>query len=308
MIDRLGTIIIWRITHTHSNSCSLELLLSYIDSCSPSSWAHRKYVVGKLVDKITEQKNIDKDTFALIVTLFQEEICSCIQVAERYPKNYYAWTHRRYLLGQLRDLVLQNNNNQLAHIYMSLLQNEWSLILNWLTTHTSDNSAVHYGGQVLEFWLESIPDDDDTSIQEVMTGTLQSARDLVDRYQDHEALWMFRRIVVVTVMRYCSQKTNAMQAILAILWNQDIEQVHNSTITNRDCSAKLDRPDHAWSYIMWVLVQMRLLLLEAPPTTTTTMTAPEEAAEIYGKTLAALRENDNAIGHCMWQSHQTFDV
>jgi hypothetical protein len=260
-------------------------------------------VVAKLFGKIIEEEksSIDKDAFALIVNLVQEEIAICARVAERYPKNYYAWTHRRYLLGQLQNLVQEaKNNNYFAQHFISLLQNEWSSILSWLKTHVSDHSAVHYGGQVLEFWLDSIQDDEKSLSIQVMTGALQSARDLVDRYPDHETLWMFRRVVVVTAMRYCSRKANALPTILAIIWNQDVEQVHKSTIDSRD-SLTLDRPDHAWSYIMWVLVQMRL---EAPKTA---LLKPDEAAEMYSNTLAALREKHNTIGHCMWRSHQTFD-
>jgi hypothetical protein len=256
-------------------------------------------VVGKLFDKITNGKSLDNDSFALIVNLVQEEIAICTRVAERYPKNYYAWTHRRYLLGQLQNLVQEAKNNTIAQNFISLLQNEWSTILNWLKTHVSDHSAVHYGGQVLEFWLESIQDDEESVTIQVMMGTLESARSLVDTYQEHEALWMFRRVVVVTVMGHCSRKANDLQTVLAVIWNQDIEQVHQTTIANRD-SLSLDRPDHAWSYVMWVLVQMRL---EAP---TTALLKPDEAAEMYSKTLAALRGTDT-IGHCMWQSDQSID-
>jgi hypothetical protein len=273
--------------------------------------------VGKLVDKITNNENIalDKDKFAEIVNLVQQEIVICTRVAERYPKNYYAWTHRRYLLGQLQNLVQErkNNNNSIAQKFISLLQTEWSFILNWLKTHVSDHSAVHYGGQVLELWLNSIQNDPEMSVIQIQitTETLQAARDLVDRHQDHETMWIFRRVVVVTVMRYCysrkaNNNSNLQATVLAIIWNQDVEQVYNSTIANRDDSSlSLDhRPDHAWSYIMWVLVQMRLL--EAPTTTAALLPTDEDAEMLYSKTLTALREN-NTIGHCMWQSHQTFD-
>jgi hypothetical protein len=192
----------------------------------------------------------------------------------------------------------------MAQNFISMLQNEWSSILSWLKMHVSDHSAVHYGAQVLEFWFDSIQNDEKSVSIQVMTGALQAAKDLVDRHPDHETLWIFRRVVVVTVMRYCCSRNKAnnnLQTVLAIIWNQDIEQVHKSTITDK-VSLSLDRPDYAWSYIMWVLIQMRL---EAS-TTTTDLLKPDEAAEMYTKTLAALREDKN-IGHYMWQSHQTFD-
>jgi hypothetical protein len=59
----------------------------------------------------------------------------CTSNAESYPKNYYAWMHRIWLLQ-----------------FMSMrgLDGELQFTKEWLLQHTSDHSAVNHRGQVLK--------------------------------------------------------------------------------------------------------------------------------------------------------------
>lgn len=101
-------------------------------------------------------------------------------VAQRYPKNYYAWTHRLFCIRKADP---------------SLVMEEWDFITGWLPQHVSDHSAVHYGGQVLQI------------LQHTSKGTLHvqnaisEAKQLVERFPTHEVLWIFRRVCASTMLQ-----------------------------------------------------------------------------------------------------------
>eukprot|EP01033_Poteriospumella_lacustris_P013652 gene13652-9779_t len=62
----------------------------------------------------------------------EREICR--RSADRYPKNYYAWMHRLWLLPSMT---------------LSQLEDEYSFTYDWLYMHTSDHSAMHHLIQII---------------------------------------------------------------------------------------------------------------------------------------------------------------
>lgn len=127
-----------------------------------------------------------------------DEAKLCREVAERYPKNYYAWTHRRYLL----DIVMRSSEVS-VDARICLLQQEWDeMIQQWLPHHTSDHSAAHFSSEVLSFWMtlvrtqKSIGD-----LRQLATDALEQVTKLVEDEEPHETLWILRRTIVAIIAK-----------------------------------------------------------------------------------------------------------
>jgi hypothetical protein len=155
--------------------------------------------------------------------LAKEEIETCRKVAERHPKNYYAWTHRRYLWSVIDPTT-------------ELLREEWQdMLTKWLPQHVSDHSAAHYGAQVLDLWM--------TKSKETTLGIaeqiLPQVTSLVERQQEfHETLWILRRLVVRILLLHGKEDDTIRKLV-----EKDLEMVYQEASSNL----------HAWTYLVWVV-------------------------------------------------------
>ena len=92
----------------HTDTCSAEDLfrreMCYMDTLltsplhrhtkSPVLWSHRRWLVQEQSRRGIHQS----------AALVEDAICRVIMVAgEKHPRNYYAWTHARWLLGLVRQ-------------------------------------------------------------------------------------------------------------------------------------------------------------------------------------------------------------
>ena len=106
---------------------------------SPSSWDHRRWCLRiSLRQSHTEscQSAMALDSAAML-----EERELCRHMADIYPKNYYAWVHRLWLL-QFMDV--ESLHQELQFTYL------------WLQSHVSDHSASNHRQQVIERLFRSI--------------------------------------------------------------------------------------------------------------------------------------------------------
>eukprot|EP00534_Pseudo-nitzschia_fraudulenta_P001440 CAMPEP_0201127132 /NCGR_PEP_ID=MMETSP0850-20130426/28909_1 /ASSEMBLY_ACC=CAM_ASM_000622 /TAXON_ID=183588 /ORGANISM="Pseudo-nitzschia fraudulenta, Strain WWA7" /LENGTH=523 /DNA_ID=CAMNT_0047395859 /DNA_START=103 /DNA_END=1671 /DNA_ORIENTATION=- len=209
--------------------------LDYLDilvtqhSKAPSYWAHRKYVLRHILrgaeasykihgkqDRINKTKEI----------YFAREIKTCIDVAEKYPKNYYAWTHRRSMWdlfsfdfnGASPGKEQRRRRQQQRQLYMQLLETELIIGMwqEWLPKHPADHSAVHYSCQVLdllllEILLQSGNDEHEleAKIESVSFAALEQVRALLSKFSyENESLWILRRVTYkILWKRFCSPLT-----------------------------------------------------------------------------------------------------
>jgi hypothetical protein len=118
------------------------------------------------------------EMISIIQDLVMKEVNGiCSIVAEKYPKNYYAWTHRIYVVSELFILHgmsslenIKNKNNTDIHIHstnsididnISNITNIISKSLEtelkekmykeWLPAHPTDHSAINYTCQILNY-------------------------------------------------------------------------------------------------------------------------------------------------------------
>lgn len=118
---------------------------------------------GRCINNDTKNSIHSNNMDMQIMSLFQRELATCTYVAEHYPKNYYAWTHRRYLWTLFFPHNNINNNDDRS-VGISVPSPSLRIVMDkeldyiwteWLPVHPSDHSAVHYVCQVLQLALSS---------------------------------------------------------------------------------------------------------------------------------------------------------
>jgi len=132
-------------------------------SKAPNSWAHRKWISKQMITIISHCDSNDVKKNEIISKWTNDELEICTSIAQKYPKNYYAWTHRRFVIDTLLKLqatILQNSNDDKSDIewytefLWQTLESEYEFIHSkWMMKHVSDHSAVHYGGEVLRIMI-----------------------------------------------------------------------------------------------------------------------------------------------------------
>lgn len=170
------------------------------------------------------------DFLNLFLPWTESEMDSMVPVVEGYPKNYYAWSHKIFivqiLLQNFKELMnkiknpmcmdvdetaIQRHQQQIWHFLQH--QVKWSTE-EWLPMHVSDHSAVHYGATVLQLLVNfsiEVNDPSNTTQRQksndsitsmfvscsVAIDTIQSERrkiaNLIVQYPKHESLWLYRR-------------------------------------------------------------------------------------------------------------------
>ena len=136
----------------------------------------------------------------------RHEIEICSSIAEKYPKNYYAWTHRLFLWSLFfpyQSSIDKISNQTTINLKMMLMEEEIRSLWNWLHAHPSDHSAIHYLATVIKFLLESTSTDEWTlDTTEKIDDILKNLYDLLRKYGDRESVWILRRLVNKTFWEF----------------------------------------------------------------------------------------------------------
>lgn len=174
-------------------------------SKAPNAWGHRRWVCRQMLALFSlENRNgalrEDWHPSESIIQWATLEIAVCSVIAETYPKNYYAWTHRIFVIRTLANIMstsmcTKNDDNGRENI-KAVLETEASLTEPWLCRHVSDHSAAHYGGEALALWLQVGGGSNVTRKWKmaIVQGKLQESRRLIMKFPSHEVIWTWRRI------------------------------------------------------------------------------------------------------------------
>jgi hypothetical protein len=107
---------------------------------------------------------------------------ACVSTAcHLYPRNYHAWTHRRFCANALvasQRSEVPLNSGALAKEYQSTLK--------WIESHISDYSAMNYAINFEKMLPGGNP-------AEEYPPTKEHAISLLRLYPDHESLWIYLR-------------------------------------------------------------------------------------------------------------------
>lgn len=254
---------------------------------SPSSWGHRKYVLQKIIhSKLPFDKKGKTSSYEQMIVLMQEEIEVCRKVAEKYPKNYYAWTHRRYLWSAC---ILPHTSPDHTDTLGNLLKEEFTTVQTWIEHHISDHSAVHYISEVLGIWVDHSRSDDELLLDIAKT-SLGEVHRLLHQHPDHECLWILRRLVLRILLDNTSTTNKSCGDRIRSLLQADVDGVyHNFQDSNQIGSAAPKNASvHAWSFLAWCMVQLDL------------GGGPDQAKRL-DKVVSCLRAHPQ-ICHQMWQN------
>ena len=135
MLYNLRKTIILAGSTTHSIDAELNFLgvLFTKHPKSPSSWQHRRWCLTTRWS-YTHCKNLISLQVELSSCELEVELALCSAMSESYPKNYYSWLHRLWLLQFME---------------FAQLKSELDFTRAWLTSHVSDHSASNHRVQVI---------------------------------------------------------------------------------------------------------------------------------------------------------------
>ncbi|KAK0460930.1 uncharacterized protein EV420DRAFT_1477812 [Desarmillaria tabescens] len=154
-------------------------------------WAHRRWIFEQLYPPNPPSLPHAQLPLALV----RNELRILAQSCELYPRNYYAWIHRSYCMQSIMDLVIATPSPAAE----AILEEEYLSLLRWIDLHVSDYSAMHYLCLLVQRF----------SILQFSTPRLQSinpislfdhAMSLLSSYPKHEALWMYVRTIIASVV------------------------------------------------------------------------------------------------------------
>lgn len=137
-------------------------LLFMVHPKSPSCWEHRRWCLVRAYP-----------VFPLPTEALETELALTARMADCYPRNYYAWTHRLWMLPQLNQCMLQT---------------ELEFIRSWLRTHISDYSATSFHVQLLRRVAT-----DTSTLTQLLQEEYALNRTLLMSYPYQENLWLQRR-------------------------------------------------------------------------------------------------------------------
>ncbi|KAH8554264.1 hypothetical protein BGW37DRAFT_518001 [Umbelopsis sp. PMI_123] len=129
-------------------------------SKSSIAWHHRKWIQNYLMNERGQMLNVAR------------EVQLCERTATLYPKNYYSWTYRHWLLTHMSTLDEKINEYQ------------WSL--KWVESHISDHAGIQHLERCLYLLHQT----------QMIKAHLTWIRGHIKRYPGHESLWCH--------MRYCT--------------------------------------------------------------------------------------------------------
>ncbi|KAG0030011.1 Protein prenyltransferase alpha subunit repeat-containing protein 1 [Podila clonocystis] len=126
----------------HQEIKYLDMILTFPRNCKSSgAWHHRKWLLCYIYK--------DHKTVPLDPTIVEEQLRVCHQAAERYPKCYYAWTMRHWLVEQLGKHWWQASTDGSETVLDELLE-PLEKELDRMRSHMDRNISDHSTQQHLQ--------------------------------------------------------------------------------------------------------------------------------------------------------------
>ncbi len=210
-----------------------------------------------------------------------KELEICTQIAEKYPKNYYAWTHRRFVMDTLLQLMKMQDGNVLSSIKdytWKILESEFNMISSlWITKHVSDHSAVHYGGEILRILISFkkglfVSTQNYSSIKscnrshewivEQLQLVLSESQTLILKHPSNEVIWIWRRICSQIYIEFLLE-TGLLYAEKFVETEAQIFLSEGDNIMDMLLKDEYDERQnnlHRKTYILWLLENLQMQL------------------------------------------------
>lgn len=145
-------------------------------------WHHRRWLLH-VIHEVSTTADSDNIPEVIPPDALEAEFACASTACHLYPRNYHAWSHRRFcveaLVASLQSGVPSTSG---------LLVKEYRRTLEWIESHISDYSAMNYA---INF-EKTVPDEGPTEGC-LPTKTREHAKSLIRSYPDHESLWTYLR-------------------------------------------------------------------------------------------------------------------
>ena len=143
-------------------------------------WHHRRWLLHMIYE---DSATVGTDSIPETVSIdVLEAELDCVSTAcHLYPRNYHAWTHRRFCTKALAISVHPE-----ALSISNVLVKEYQWTLKWIESHISDYSAINHVINLEKMLLGGEPANTHLS-------TKAHAALLLRSYPDRESLWMYLR-------------------------------------------------------------------------------------------------------------------
>ncbi|CAO3596805.1 unnamed protein product [Absidia cylindrospora] len=137
---------------------------------SSIAWHHREWL-------FTHDKQGAMDHMDL-----ENEMELCQRAITLYPRNYYAWNYRHWLLTWMTT----THDDAIARVHV-----EYQTTCQWLETNISDHTGIRYLEKTLEMWVSA--QQQQQQRYQVLRQHMVWLDELTLRYPGHESLWCHRR-------------------------------------------------------------------------------------------------------------------
>lgn len=252
-------------------------------SKAPNAWGHRRWVCRQILALLSlenfssEERWQPSEEFLQWATL---EIAVCSVIGEKYPKNYYAWTHRSFVIRKIANVMNSNictddADGTCREDIKSMLETEADGTMQWLLRHVSDHSAAHYGGEALSIWLE-VGQDMNTCTRNdtrssnskmdwkigILNVKLQESCALIENFPSHEVIWTWRRICSHLFLACCNSHFHSSKEALSFVKREiAFGRSYSHESSTHACSVDKQETDmqqqFSMAYVMWILKDAR---------------------------------------------------
>ncbi|CAM9720825.1 unnamed protein product, partial [Phaeothamnion confervicola] len=179
-------------------------------SKSPNAWSHRRWcwtqaLSATAATSAATTSDVDLAAEAtpgdVPVLSLQAELAICTSVAELYPKNYYAWSQRIWVVRQHLYRAKGPTGAKESLRVVSALEEERGHVEAWLSRHVSDHSALNHRKNLLRLtfglaWASAAATTATAdTVFAILTEELELSGQFITRYPGHESLWCYRRFV-----------------------------------------------------------------------------------------------------------------
>jgi len=174
---------------------------------SGDAWAHRRWVLASLGTFGNSESTPSPDALAFIRAHARGELSVCARMSEIYPKNYYSWTHRAWVL---------------RHATNDVLLEELESMDRWTRRNVSDFCGFHHTQVVLLMLIERNARESD-EICSIWREHFKKTDSLIQTYPGHEALWCHKRALVFFFCSVVSPKLSTKLEDLRALIATEVE-------------------------------------------------------------------------------------
>ncbi|KAF9039450.1 protein prenylyltransferase [Hymenopellis radicata] len=171
----------------------LSLFAAFMTGCRDCAkqsmvWHQRRWMLHYLSSSSRAFRDLEYEFLDVSLETIRAELQLLSVCCESYPRNYYAWLHRTYCMGLLQKHVVAGTPK--SH---ELLSEDFASLLQWIDRHLSDYTAMdHLCKLVSQFQKHGF--------EKMQFRTLfNQAVSLISSYPEHEALWMYLRVVLCFV-------------------------------------------------------------------------------------------------------------